>query len=319
MSALPQPTADMARAKDDLDKHGYCFVADALTGDALREARERLIEQAEAEQRLGIAHMDSGVSQKIVDENGRILPNAFTREQGGVNQRIWMLVNKGQCFRDMVIHPVVDELVAHLLGDTFLLSALTANITHPGGVRMGLHTDQWWLPVPARPEDAFVRPANISRRPDRRYLEPDPALGIMPPVVVNTMWMLGDFTIANGATEVVPGSHVSGAHPGDPSRCHIVHAEAPAGTLMVFDGRLWHGTGANTGTDSRLGVIATFCAPQFRQQENYTVGLDRALWPKLNEKLLMRLGFANWNGYGRVESPTEVFLRPDLKVVGELH
>ena len=31
-------------------------------------------------------------------------------KQTRVNQRLWMLVNKGSCFRDMVIHPLVDEL-----------------------------------------------------------------------------------------------------------------------------------------------------------------------------------------------------------------
>ena len=43
---------------------------------------------------------------------------------------------------------------------------------------------------------------------------------------------------------------------------------------MVFDGRLWHGTGAHTGGCDRLGALATFCCPQFRQQENQTLGLD---------------------------------------------
>ena len=95
------------------------------------------------------------------------------------------------------------------------------------------------------------------------------------------MWMLSDFSATNGSTEVERCSHLAGAHPRgvNQSGYNVVQPEAPAGTLMVFDGRLWHGTGANTGSDERLGVLATFCAPQFRQQENLTIGLDRALWP----------------------------------------
>ena len=88
---------------------------------------------------------------------------------------------------------------------------------------------------------------------------------------------------------------------------------------MVFDGRLWHGTGANKGNDERLGVLATFCAPQFRQQENQTLGLDRALWPKLSDKLRNRLGFSPWNAYGRVESPAVSMVEPEPDRIGELY
>ena len=48
----------------------------------------------------------------------------------------------------MVTHPLVDELVGHILGQDFILSTHSANIARPGGVRMGLHTDQWWMPQP---------------------------------------------------------------------------------------------------------------------------------------------------------------------------
>ena len=40
----------------------------------------------------------------------------------------------------------------------------------------------------------------------------------------------------------------------------------------------------------RLGVLATFCAPQFRQQENQTLALDPELWDEIPQKLKERLG-----------------------------
>ena len=88
------------------------------------------------------------------------------------------------------------------------------------------------------------------------------------------------FSSTNGSTEVVAGSHLTGAHPNqeDQSIYPIIQPEAEAGTLMVFDGRLWHGTGSNTGNSDRVGVLTTFCSPQFRQQENQTLGLDRDLF-----------------------------------------
>jgi ectoine hydroxylase-related dioxygenase (phytanoyl-CoA dioxygenase family) len=316
----PTPTEDLATAKRDLDRAGYCIIANALTEAQITVARQRLEEQAEAEEELGLSFRDGGPDQNVIGPDGRIVDKAFTAANGGVNQRLWFLVNKGQCFRDMVIHPLVDELVGHVLGSDFILSTHSANIAKPGGVRMGLHTDQWWMPQPMRPNADHVRPADISRAPREEFIHPDPSLGIAPAVVCNTMWMLSDFRADNGATEVVPGSHLTGAHPDPQNQADypIVQAEAPAGSLMVFDGRLWHGTGANSGTDERLGVLATFCAPQFRQQENQVLGLDRALWDDMPQKLRDRLGFKVWNAYGRLESSAARNVEPEPVRLGEL-
>ena len=231
-----------------------------------------------------------------------------------------MLANKGQCFRDMIVHPLVDELVGHILGQEFILSTHSANIAKPGGVRMGLHTDQWWMPQPVKPNEDYLRPSEIKRSAVSSFIEPDQSLGISPPVVANCMWMLSDFSKSNGATEVVAGSHLSGAHPNqqDQSMYPILNAEAKAGTLMVFDGRLWHGTGANTGDSDRLGVLTTFCSPQFRQQENQTLGLDRDLWESCSEKLKSRLGFKVWNAYGRIESSMDHIIDIEPNRIKEL-
>ena len=48
------------------------------------------------------------------------------------------------------------------------------------------------------------------------------------------------------------GSHLTGAHPNQEDQAYHNQPEAKAGSLMVFDGRLWHGTGANTGNSDRL-------------------------------------------------------------------
>ena len=321
MAQQPQLTKDRNQAHSDLDEYGYCLIEEALTPKEVETAHTRLVDQAAAEDQLGLSFRDGGLEQKVIDDFGKIRPDAFSAANGGVNQRLWMLANKGRCFRDMVVHPLVDDLIGYILGSAFILSTLSGNIVKPGGMRMGLHTDQWWMPQPIRPGQSTVKASEISRAAVTAFVEPDTSLGISPAVVANTMWMLSDFSATNGSTEVVPGSHLSGAHPrgGNQSGYNVVQPEAPAGTLMVFDGRLWHGTGANTGSDERLGVLATFCAPQFRQQENQTIGLDRALWPELSDKLRARLGFSPWNAYGRVESPAEPVVEPEPERIGELH
>jgi ectoine hydroxylase-related dioxygenase (phytanoyl-CoA dioxygenase family) len=315
-----QPTTDLGQAKRDLDNSGFCLIPSVLGGEELAAARDRLVAQAVAEERAGLDFRDSGKDQGLLDDYGQIKADAFSKANGGVNQRLWMLMNKGQCFRDMVVHPMVDELIGHILGPRFLLSTHSANIAKPGGKRMGLHTDQWWMPQPEKPGSGDVRPSEITRLPAESALSPDPTLGIAPAVVANTMWMLSDFTVENGATEVVAGSHLTGAqpHPTDQADYPIEQMVGAAGSLAVFDGRLWHGTGAHVGGQDRLGVLGTFCAPQFRQQENQILGLDRSLWPTLSDKMKERLGFKPWNAYGRVESPAAPWVELEPERISEL-
>jgi len=316
----PDPTADTEQAKKDLSKFGFCFLQEAITGDFFKLSKTRLLEQAAAEEEMGLSFRDGGPNQEIKITGDRIDKSSFSKKNGGINQRLWMLANKGQCFRDMIVHPLVDELVGHILGQEFILSTHSANIAKPGGVRMGLHTDQWWMPQPVKPNEDYLRPSEIKRSAVSSFIEPDQSLGISPPVVANCMWMLSNFSKSNGATEVVAGSHLSGAHPNqqDQSMYPILNAEAKAGTLMVFDGRLWHGTGANTGDSDRLGVLTTFCSPQFRQQENQTLGLDRDLWESCSEKLKSRLGFKVWNAYGRIESSMDHIIDIEPNRIKEL-
>ena len=128
LKTSPKPTKDLELAKKDLDKFGFCFIPDVLIGKDLEEAKLRLVDQAEAEEKQGISFRDGGVNQNIYLSGNKVNKDAFTLSNGGINQRLWMLVNKGQCFRDMIVHPYVDELVGHILGKDFILSTHSANI-----------------------------------------------------------------------------------------------------------------------------------------------------------------------------------------------
>lgn len=314
------PTRDLNQARRDLDVHGFCIIDGALTHQEVDTAKARIVAQAKAEQARGVAFRDGGLRQDLLDANGRFRDKASIEKDGGVNQRVFMLVAKGGVFRDLVIHPTVDLLVSHLLGDDFLLSTMSANIVRAGCVRMGLHTDQWWMPQPARPDADYRRPGSISRHPAPEFLVPDKRLGIAPPVAVTAVWMLTDFTSRSGATELVPGSHLSGGYPAreGQERYNIVQPQAAAGCLMVFDGRIWHGNGANIDQPDRIGILATYCAPQFRQQENMTLALKEAMWSEMPDKLKERLGYKVWNGYGRVEAEFGSFVTPHSAPYGEL-
>ena len=87
---------------------------------------------------------------------------------------------------------------------------------------------------------------------------------------------------------------------------------------IITDGRLWHGTGANISDKERLAILITFCGPQFRPQENYTLGLKKNIFNKLSDYQKELLGFRVWNGYGRIGDPTDDFLDINPELIGEL-
>ena len=82
-----------------------------------------------------------------------------------------------------------------------------------------------------------------------------------------------------------------------------VAAEGPAGSILCFDGRVWHGTGANRTERPRHALLSYHCRPFIRQQENFVLGLDPAIRAAERPALLNRLGWATWAGLGRVENP----------------
>src|SRR5262249_18452239 len=154
----------------------------------------------------------------------------------GANQRVWVLLNKGRIFEELVENELVLDLIGHLLGPGFLLSNINAHIVGPGGKPMFLHSDTDYVPAP------FPRYA----------------------LVANATWVLDDFTVENGATEIVPGSHQH-RYPPDYSgttRYDLVPVIGPRGTVMVFHGGLWHRNGRNrTAVEKRHGLLSYYCRP----------------------------------------------------------
>ena len=302
---FPKLTTDFALAAANLDEFGYCLIENALSVEEVIRLRSRLEEQAAGEKQRGLASEDAGP------------------DDSGVNQRVWFLVNKGKVFRDLLHHKIVRTLVRHILGDEFLLSSFTANIAKPGGV-MGLHTDQWWMPESVQPHQETIKPGSMTRAHFRgRRLSREnaaPSKSMPPAVACNIMWMLTDFTEENGATHVVPRSHLSGREPDVDldEDVESIPAVAPAGSAMVFEGRLWHSTGANVSDAARLGALSYFCAPQFRQQENLMVGTAPEILRDASPELLALLGFKVWQGYGRIESPECEHISPGQTSLGEL-
>jgi ectoine hydroxylase-related dioxygenase (phytanoyl-CoA dioxygenase family) len=299
-SAETLTTTDVEAAKEHLYAHGYCIVKGAISTEEAAALRDRLTEQAEAEAQL---------------DRTRILPDK--------KQIIGFLINKGQGFRDLLFHPLMRELVGHVLGDLYMLSSYNGHIAHPGGTRV-FHTDQWWMPPPTNVDKkTLIRTGSIHRDHHRGHYQLGKAgmdaVTIAPPCTCNVMWMVDDFTAENGATIVVPGSHLFGRQP-DPELDEGADwqpAVAPAGSCVVLDGRVWHSTGANVTDRTRIGLTTNFCAWQFRQQENLTMGVSQEVLETASDELLDLIGFRPSFGYGGVETAGERIERGSY-ALGEL-
>ena len=241
----------------------------------------------------------------------------------GINQRVWMLPNKGKVFLDILQNHSYADCVKQIVGEEFLVSSFGANIAKPGGMAMDLHTDQWWLPDPVSRNEEFLPSGSINRKKFNYKINKDILNNknfISRPAVSNVLIMLNGMSKENGGTLIVPGSHLFGRHPDKilDKDIFTISAEGPPGCAIITDGRLWHGTGANITQKNRLALLITFCGPQFRPQENFTMGIREEVFLQLNDYQKEILGFKVWNGYGRTGNPTEKFLNINNIEVGEL-
>jgi ectoine hydroxylase-related dioxygenase (phytanoyl-CoA dioxygenase family) len=114
--------------------------------------------------------------------------------------------------------------------------------------------------------------------------------------VCNTMWALTDFTEANGATRLIPGSHLAAASPAYGQHYDSIPAEMARGSVLVWHGSLWHGGGANTTDTRRVGVAMNYCAGYIRQQENQQLGIPREIAARFDERLQRLCGYGVYMG-----------------------
>jgi ectoine hydroxylase-related dioxygenase (phytanoyl-CoA dioxygenase family) len=161
--------------------------------------------------------------------------------EGYKTRRIYSVIEKTLACNPLVEHPLILSLLDQILMPNYLLSQLQVIDIHPGEVAQPLHHDDGFYPI-ARPR---------------------------PPVSAATIWAIDDFTAENGATLVLPKSHLWGDRtPTDADRNDLVSAVMPAGSVVFFLGTLWHGAGANRSAATRMAATAQYCEPWARQQEN---------------------------------------------------
>ena len=131
--------------------------------------------------------------------------------------------------------------------------------------------------------------AQILHRDDSIYPLPEPH----PPLVVNTMWPLDEFTAENGATRFIPGSHAwepGSSRPATDDEIADRRHVARLGDVLPGQPLARRRREPDRGS-RRLGVILEYAAGWLRPQENHCLAVPREVARGLPERLQELLGY----------------------------
>ncbi|KAH7350610.1 hypothetical protein BKA65DRAFT_498668 [Rhexocercosporidium sp. MPI-PUGE-AT-0058] len=208
----------------------------------------------------------SNLSSGPASKGGR---NAF---EGFSTKRIYSLCDKSRAFDCFPIHETVLKLNDYFLQKAYLMTSYHTVVIGPGEKEQEIHTDDGLIALP----------------------RPRPLMGI------GTMIALDDFTSTNGATTLIPGSHLW-PDSRRPTRAEMIPAIMPAGSMVYFLNTVWHSGGANTSKSFRRSMTVQYCQPWIRTYENFTVAQG---WEDLDvvpKRLLQLMGFSTHDFMGYVD------------------
>ncbi|HEY5156093.1 MAG TPA: phytanoyl-CoA dioxygenase family protein [Acidimicrobiales bacterium] len=188
--------------------------------------------------------------------------------EGHHTLRVYNLLVHGPLYQQIPVHPAVLPIVEGVLDPGCLISSLSSIAIDPGETAQPIHADDQLIPLP-KPH---------------------------PPTVCNSMWALTDFTEANGATRIIPGTHVADHSPDYGHPYDSIAAEMTKGSVLIWHGSLWHGGGANTTGERRIGIAMNYCAGYIRQQENQQLGIPRDVAASFSPRLQEMVGYGVYNG-----------------------
>ncbi|PTQ99601.1 ectoine hydroxylase-related dioxygenase (phytanoyl-CoA dioxygenase family) [Mucilaginibacter yixingensis] len=111
-------------------------------------------------------------------------------------------------------------------------------------------------------------------------------------LMLQFMVVLDDFTLENGATWFLSGSHTNEEKPDDEHFYNNAdRAVAKKGSMIAFDANLWHAAGKNYTDQPRRALTGAFTRPFFKPQLDYPRALGYAFGEELNPHLRQVLGY----------------------------
>lgn len=221
-----------------------------------------------------VAELDDYIAKAEVEDDHEVEPEEF---YPGNTKRVTALVARSKACRDMLMHPtfrgVIDEALLPNC-EHYQLHVASALVVGPGARKQVLHREDdvySFFPVP---------------RPD---------------LVVASMWAMTDFTAANGATQIVPGSH-KWQEGREATEAETLQAEMSAGDVLIWHGGTLHGAGANVTNEWRYGVFLSFSLGWLRQEENQYLDVPPHIAEQLPKEIRDLVGYKMHDGLGFYDS-----------------
>ncbi len=213
-------------------------------------------------------------------------------EEDGPTFHLHNVLAKTRAVDEVAVMPALRTIVAGVLGPDFILNAgATVMSPDPGCRPQRLHRDDALYPLPARPRLPLVLTAAIALDP---------------------------FTADNGATRFVPGSS---RWPSEqrPDEGQAVPCEMPAGSLLFWDGAVFHGGGANvTAARTRRTVTLNYTRGWLRTQYNQFLSIPRATVLQMSAELQRDLGYAvSERGLGACDNRDPLAYLRELVALGD--
>ena len=200
--------------------------------------------------------------------------NGYFYGEKGINQRIYNLINKHPIFVDLICHPFMMNLLNQVydrqtLHEKFSLNSMTAHIVAPGAKSIPLHIDS---------------------------VVPEP----IPKTMIRCIAILAldEFTNNNGATALVPGSHklYRRPTPNDVKKAKTFKAVCKAGSLIIFNGSVWHHSTSNTSPNPRMGLMLSYAASYFQEisgEEEHLSIIPKKTLESFSLKMKQMVGYKN--------------------------
>jgi ectoine hydroxylase-related dioxygenase (phytanoyl-CoA dioxygenase family) len=212
-----------------------------------------------------VAELTATIARLHVD---LAVPYGDNRFLGRHTRRVFNLLARDPVFRQVPVHPPVLDVVEHVLDPECLLGSLTAISMEPGQDAQPLHADDGSIPLP----------------------KPHVALGC------SAIWALTDFTEANGATRVVPGSHRFDHSPRRGDDPDTIPATMRAGSVLLYHTSLWHGGGVNRTDATRAGIVCHYMAGWIRQEECQLLAVPHEQVAEFPPRLRRLVGYGTYRG-----------------------
>jgi hypothetical protein len=193
-------------------------------------------------------------------------------------------------FEEACTHPAALALAEYICGRGCTLSSVLATVRVAGSA-LGLHCDQGQVPAPF--------PEHL--------------------VNLTACWVTDEFTKANGAFMIIPGTHRNRRNPTPEEGQALdgaIPVECPAGSVVLWDGAVWHGNYPRTEPGQRVVLHVTYTRLAYRPVHDFSYLTDdfrAGASPQIRALLGENLGFGANSRFVHIDAERYLQMAMDVR------